>query len=214
MPTIPRRVRQASGRPETPTEQARRAQLIAVTIAVIAEHGYARCSLQRIADAAGITKAAVIYHFATKQDVIRAAYAVVIEAMIAYVGEQIEAATTTPGRVEAYLSAMIGYLGAHPQHVRLIVEALDETNATGIDDRANPEARWKPLAILIDAARADGAYPRDLDARTLAVILGGALDAILMESLRDPSFDLAVATRAILGILPANPTRRTAGGGI
>ena len=43
----------------TLTEQARRAQLIEVTIDRIAEHGYSRTALSHIAEGAGITKAAV-----------------------------------------------------------------------------------------------------------------------------------------------------------
>jgi TetR/AcrR family transcriptional regulator len=54
-----------TGRTPTFTERARRTQLVEVTVGGVAAYGYAGCSLQRITDAASITKAAVIY-FATK----------------------------------------------------------------------------------------------------------------------------------------------------
>jgi AcrR family transcriptional regulator len=187
------------------TEQARRAQLIAVTIDVIARHGHHQCSLQRIADAAGITKAAVLYHFAGKDAVIRAAYASVIAALTERVGAAVEAAATPAAAVEAYLRAMLDHMADHPAHVRVLVAALDERNDTGIEDRRSP-ARWQPLAALIDAAVTSGEYREDVDSRVLAIILGGAVDAVVAEGLDDPAFDLTTAATAVLTV--ADTARR------
>src|SRR5688572_8277878 len=173
VPSTPRTARDAAGRPPTFTEQARRAQLISVTIGLIAEHGYAGCSLQRIAESAGITKAAVIYHFATKNAVIRAAYDSVIADLTGHVGALIARAESPAAMVDAYVDGLIGYMAAHPDHVRLIVEALDDGHDTGITDRPTSAARWRPVAALIDGAKDAGAYRPDVDARTLAIVLGG-----------------------------------------
>ncbi|MEV7908062.1 TetR family transcriptional regulator, partial [Streptomyces anulatus] len=43
-------------------ERARRAQIIASAIEVIAEHGFANASLARIAKHAGISKGVISYH--------------------------------------------------------------------------------------------------------------------------------------------------------
>jgi AcrR family transcriptional regulator len=192
-----------SGNPRrgpTFTEQARRAQLVAVTVDLIARHGYQRCSLQRIADAAGITKAAVIYHFTSKDAVIRAAYDSVIDALVERVGAAVDAAATPAAAVEAYVRALLGHMAANPSHVRVLVEALDEQNDTGIGDRRSA-ARWQPLAALIDAAAASGEFRPDVDSRMLAIILGGAVDAVVAESLADPGFDLTAAAGAVLAIV-------------
>jgi AcrR family transcriptional regulator len=189
---------QGNQRAATFTEQARRAQLIEVTIELVAQHGYARCSLQRIADAAGITKAAVIYHFASKAAVIRAAYDSVITGMIGHITERILAAETAEARVEAYLSAMIDYVARHPTHVRMITEAIAESDDTGIEDRPESPSRHQPLADLIDAAKAEGAYRPDLDSTTLAIILGGAVDGLASSAL---TLDLPAATTQLLALL-------------
>ncbi|MFC7535259.1 TetR/AcrR family transcriptional regulator [Actinoplanes sp. GCM10030250] len=197
MPSSPR----AAGRPLTFTEQARRAQLVDVTIRLIAEHGYAGCSLQRIADAAGVTKAAVLYHFASKAALVRAAYGQVIGGLAEHVGGLVEAAPGPAEAVEAYVRGLIGYLSAHPDHVRVIVEALDDEHDTGIADRPASPARWQPLATLIDGAIQTGTYRAGLDSRTLAIVLGGAIDGVVGESLTDRSFDLVAAADAIVDIL-------------
>src|SRR5690606_17051863 len=153
----------------TVTEDARRAQLIGVTIDLVARHGYAGCSLQRIAAAAGITKAAVIYHFASKNEVIRAAYETVLTDMVDHVTERVEAADSPVAAVEAYLAAMIDYAGRHPNRIRMLIEAMVAGDETGVTDRPTSPDRARGLATLIRAAQADGGYRADVDADGLAL---------------------------------------------
>src|SRR3954468_23640466 len=61
--------------PDPVTEIARRDQLVASAIQLIAEQGHARASLSRIAKRAGVSKAAVLYHFKTKDDLLDAVLA-------------------------------------------------------------------------------------------------------------------------------------------
>jgi len=175
-------------RPLTFTQQARRQQLIDVTVAAVADVGYARCSLQHIADAAGITKAAVIYHFPSRSALIRAAYEQVIGQLVEHVGARVEAAGSPAAAVEAYVAAMLEHLAARPAHIRMITEALDG-DGTDITDRADRPARWRPLADLVEAAVAAGEFRADLDARSTAIMLGGGIDQLLHEFLGDPGFD-------------------------
>jgi AcrR family transcriptional regulator len=148
-----------------------------------------------------VTKAAVLYHFDSKNAVVRSAYESVIGALTAIVGERIAAAPTPAAAVDAYLTALVRYMADNPTHVRVIVEALDRDNATGIGDSPQPTERWKGLADLIDAAVASGAYRSDVDSRVLALILNGAVDGLVAESLADPAFDLTAATGTVLAML-------------
>jgi AcrR family transcriptional regulator len=178
-------------RPLTFTQQARRQQLIDATVATVAELGYARCSLQHIADAAGITKAAVIYHFPSRSALVRAAYEQVIAELVEHVGARVEAAGSPAAAVDAYVAAMIEHLAGRPAHIRMITEALDG-DGTDIADRADRPARWRPLADLVDAAIAAGEFRADLDARSAAIVLGGGIDHLLVEFLGDAGFDPVV----------------------
>ncbi|ASU82592.1 TetR/AcrR family transcriptional regulator [Nocardiopsis gilva YIM 90087] len=201
MPARSHGVRDAANRQPTFTEQARRAQLIAVTIDLVAAHGYAGCSLQRIADAAGITKGAVIYHFATKNAVIRAAYDAVIGALTERVTAALEAASGPASAVDAYVDSMISHMAENPTHVRMIVEALSPANATGIEDHPGSAARWQPLADLITAAVEAREYRSDVDAKILAIMLTGVIDAVVAQARTDPEYDLAGSTGAVLDML-------------
>jgi AcrR family transcriptional regulator len=159
----------------------------------------------RIADAAGITKGAVIYHFASKNAVIRAAYDAVIGALTERVEAALQEASGPASAVEAYVESMLGHMAENPAHVRMIVEALRPATDTGVDGRPGSAARWQPLADLIAAAVEAGEYRSDVDGKTLAIILSGAIDAVVAQTLTDPEYDLAAGTAAVLDML-----RRTA----
>jgi AcrR family transcriptional regulator len=50
-----------------------RDEIIDVAMRLFAEHGYDKTSLREIADEVGVTKAALYYHFRTKDDIVRSA---------------------------------------------------------------------------------------------------------------------------------------------
>ncbi|WBB56814.1 TetR/AcrR family transcriptional regulator [Verrucosispora sp. WMMD573] len=185
----------ATGEP-TLIERARRAQLIEVTIELVADRGYSGASLAAIAERAGITKAAVLYHFPTKAAVVRAAHEHALTALVGDVAAAVEAADTA-NRPAAYVRSMVGHLREHPRHTRMIIEAMVHD-----DGDHDPAARWQPLAELIDAARlARGGG--DIDTRTTAIIVGGGIDAIVAEQLHDPDYDTAAAAEHLATMLDA-----------
>ncbi|MDA0637527.1 TetR family transcriptional regulator [Nonomuraea sp. MCN248] len=186
----------AEDRPLSFIEQTRRTQLIEVTIRLVAEHGYAAASLARIAQAAGITKGAVLYHFASKDAVVAAAHARVLDALVADVGAAVEAAPADQAPA-AYVRRMVGHLAERPDHARLIVEAMLHHG------RPAPEARWKPLAALLQNAREARGLDPGPDPRTLALITGGAIDAIVGERLRDAAYDAGAAAESLIEMLEA-----------
>jgi AcrR family transcriptional regulator len=187
-----------AGKPLTLTERARRAQLIGVTIDLVARYGYAGTSLARIAAAAGISKAAVLYHFPAKDAVVRAAYAEVIDGLTGYVGAAV-AAETGAAAVRAYVRSLVAYTGAHPAHTRMVVEAIGED--TGISDTPNAPSRREAVAGLLGAAVAAGDYRDDTDVQALAVIVNGAVDAIVAERLADPDFDADRAAERLIDLI-------------
>lgn len=191
-----------AAKPLTITEQARRAQLVGVTIDLVARHGYAGASLARIAEAAGISKAAVLYHFPSKDAVVRAAYGSVLESLTGYVGAAIDSQTGAAA-VEAYIRSLVAYMREHPAHTRMIVEAL--TEETGITGTPNAASRRESVAGLIDAAKAAGDYEPDVEAQATAVIINGAIDAIVSESLTDPDFDTSHAAEQLVAMLGRAP---------
>lgn len=178
------------------TERARREQLLSVTVEQVAARGIAGASLARIAEAADISKAAVLYHFTSKDALIAAAHAHVLESLVAAVGAAVDAADTAD-RPIAYVRAMIAHLGDHPAHTGMLVAAAMD----GTGDHTRPE-RWRPLAGLLEAASAAVAGRlTDAEARALAVIVGGAIDGIVAEGVDDEEFDAGRASELLVALL-------------
>lgn len=186
-------------RARTFTERLRREQLIGVTVVLVAEHGYRGVSLQRIADAAGISKAAVLYHFASKDAVIAAAYEQVIGELVEHVGAAVEAAPDPRAAVETYLDGVLGHLAAHPAHAGLMAQALPEARGLTEDSPSSPR-RWDALAGLIGAAQRAGDAGDHVDPRTAAIMLNGAVDAVVGAALQDPSVRIDDARPAVLDL--------------
>lgn len=185
----------------TRIERERRAQIIAATITLVAERGYAEASLSQIARAAGVAKGTVVYHFTTKDAVLDAAHQHVLTSLVTHVTEQVEAvpARSAPA---AYVRAMIGHLTRHPEHARTIVQAGLAAAARGDRSRPPGRQRWAPLAdILGEAARAEGQTMDSDKLRTRAVLAGGMIDAVVGEFLDDPTFDASMAAETIIEIL-------------
>jgi AcrR family transcriptional regulator len=189
-------VRTASGRPPTAAELARREQLVEATIGLVAEVGWRGFTIQRVADAVGVTKAAVIYHVGSREQLVRAAYQRVIGGFTEAVGGRVATAENPVQVVELMLRAQLAYFRAHPDHARVIVEALGSD--LGLDDAPDSPERRDALAGFILAAGGD---PHS--AGVLAVLLNGALDAAVAASLADPSFDLAAAEEELIALLHA-----------
>lgn len=192
----------ADSHERTFTERARRQQLIGVTIEQVAQRGFAGASLARIAEAAGITKAAVLYHFGSKDALVTAAHAEVLESLVATVGEALEDAAVAD-RPGTYIRTMVAHFRDHPQHARVLAATVTQE----VFDHAR-EARWAPLAGLLDAAakaRSDTALDDSApaaDSRALAVLIGGAIDGIVAEHLEDPAFDTDAAAALLVAMLP------------
>ncbi|MEV5596483.1 TetR/AcrR family transcriptional regulator [Streptomyces sp. NPDC052496] len=187
----------AGGAPGTATftEQARRQQLVDCTIELISTRGYPATSLAAIAERAGISKAAVLYHFSSKDNLTQAALSHVLAEFTAYVRERVDRASEPPAAVVAYVRAMIGYQQANRRHVRVITEMLlDDHGGTRLKTPGQHGTgnRLQELADLLAAGQRAGCF-RDFDPGTVALAIGGAIDSVVSHWLAHPTYDLDAA---------------------
>ena len=74
----------AAKRPTGAARSERRAQIVEETLRLVAEHGLAGASMSRIAEAVGISNAALYRHFASREDILIAAHDVLIDRVFAW----------------------------------------------------------------------------------------------------------------------------------
>ncbi|GGU28330.1 TetR/AcrR family transcriptional regulator [Streptomyces violascens] len=191
-----------SADPDRPTftEQARRRQLIEATIDSIATRGYPATSLAAIAEQAGVSKAAVLYHYASKDKLTEATLAHVLGRFMAYVTERVEREDDPKAALVAYVRAMIGYQQANRRHVRVIVEMLlDDQGGTKLKTPGSHDTagRWQGLAELLTKGQEAGCF-REFDTRTAALAIGGAIDGVIAHWLVHPELDLDAAAAELV----------------
>lgn len=177
------------------TERGRRQQLIEATIDLISTRGYPATSLSAIAERAGLSKAAVLYHFSSKDNLTRAALEQVMAQFRAHVGERVARAAGPRDAIVAYVRAMIGYQQAHRRQVRVITEMLlDDEGGTRLKTPGSHDThgRRQALAALLMEGQKAGVL-REFDVQVVALAIGGAIDGVIAHWLVHPELDLDAA---------------------
>lgn len=183
-------------RSESFTRAARRAQIVAAAIDVIAEVGFAQASIRKIADRVGIAMSAVLYHFGTKDNLVDAIVEHMYRTMLTEVAPAVQAEDTATGKLHAYIRSSAGYFGTH----RVALKALASLGTTYVPsdgrrfeelglsaDIAEQLAVLDPMPILA-AGQRDGEFG-DFPVQSTATALRGAVNGVVEKVLREPGYD-------------------------
>jgi TetR/AcrR family transcriptional regulator, fatty acid metabolism regulator protein len=184
-------------------ETARRAQIMAAAIDTIAALGYGQASLSRIAETAGISKGVILYHFGSKDDLIRELVSELSARGRAYLGPRLEAEPTGTGMLRTYIQANLAFIRENSNHVLAIVEiALNGRSADGsaLYDMSIREAGTVALQELLAHFQGTGEFRDDFDPLVMALAIRAALDAVPARLARDPSLDLDHYGRELAGL--------------
>jgi AcrR family transcriptional regulator len=104
----------------------RKEEILDIATRLFAERGYEGTSMNDVAELAGMRKASLFYHFATKDSM----YEAVLDRLIATVHDTLAAIYAASGtfaeRLDGVTDAIVGVLGSHPYAARLLMrEAMD-----------------------------------------------------------------------------------------
>jgi TetR/AcrR family fatty acid metabolism transcriptional regulator len=177
------------------TQVKRRDQLVDCMIDAIAEVGFPRASVAEVARRAGVSKGVVTYHFAAKDDLIRAVIADVLASMRQYLEPCILAADPAlfPERfVAPYITGWVGYYRTHARQVLALVRIYngfrDESGRpnVAVGERAEEVAR---VAQVLERGQVRGGLGA-FDTRVMAAVMKAALDDLLIQFANDPDLDL------------------------
>ncbi|TWS24078.1 TetR/AcrR family transcriptional regulator [Tsukamurella sputi] len=184
-------------------EEARRGQIIAAAVEVLAESGFGGASLARIAERAGISKGVISYHFDGKDELMREVVISLYQNGAAMMTPRIEAATNAIGRIAAYIESNIEFLGANRQHITAMIEVVyglrdaDDRPVFSAEDGDN--ASVLPLAELLRAGQESGDFG-DFDAWIMAQQIRDSIDGAATRAARDPGLDLAPYAEQMLAL--------------
>ena len=189
---------QQTGR--TFTETARRAQILAAAIDTIAELGYGQASLARIAETAGTSKGVIIYHFGSKDELMRGLVAEVVARGVAYMEPRIDAESTGGGKLRAYIESNLAFMRENRNHMVAIVEIV-------LNARAADGSRLYDLAVQDDGVAAlqgllayfqgTGEFRAGFDPHVMAMAIRAAINAGPAQLARDPALDVGHHAREL-----------------
>jgi TetR/AcrR family transcriptional regulator, fatty acid metabolism regulator protein len=185
----------ADGQPRGRTfiETARRAQIVAAAIDALAELGYGQASLARIAERAGTSKGVIIYHFGSKDDLVREVVAELSAKGRAYMGPRLGAESTGAGMLRTYIEANMAFIRENRSHVAAVVEiALNarSTDGSPLYDMSIREEGAEALRQLLVYFQGTGEFRAGFDPAVMAMAIRATLDAVPARLARDPDLDL------------------------
>ena len=152
------RAKSSSGE-RTFIEEARRAQIIAAGVEVIAEFGSARASFTRIAKHAGLSSTGLIsYHFAGRAELLEEISRTVLAAFAAHVSQRLEGETTARGTLATFLEANIEFMAGHRTQLLAYLD-ISRATPTGPHD-AYLESDLAGLEELFREGQRDRRVPR------------------------------------------------------
>jgi AcrR family transcriptional regulator len=173
-------------------EAARRAQIVECAIEVIAEVGYRRASMARIAERAKISRGLISYHFAGKDELISQVVLTVFADAAGFMEPRVEAETTAAGQLRAYIQSNLEYMRTHPDRIIAIVEILSggalADGTLGIDPIDAEEQALAPLVELFRRGQENGEF-RAFDPWVMASAVRNVIDGV-PPHVSDPNLDL------------------------
>ena len=181
-----------------------RKQILDTSLRLFSEKGFARTSVRDIAKGAGITDAAIYYHFSSKRDLFKALFE---ERGISSALSQLELATFSQPPLETLTAIAVAALSILQQNKDfmkvLLSEAMSE-DAIATEDYRLVTERWRnaEARILREFIRRGELPPVDVDvvARQLVVLsVGPFMDEIMSGQDQDglePPPDLVARVRS------------------
>jgi AcrR family transcriptional regulator len=169
---------------------ARRAQIVDAAIDTIAEVGYAKASLARIAVRLGISKGVISYHFAGKDDLVAEIIRQVLAQARAYMEPRIYSKTTGPEMLRAYIESNLEFIRDNPNQLNAVMEIARAAVADGKHPfRPNADAGVRLLAEMLARVQNTGELRPDFDPDAMAMAIRAAIDAATRRVI-DPTFDI------------------------
>jgi AcrR family transcriptional regulator len=172
-------------------DEARRAQLIQCAIEVINDLGYQRASLAEIAKRAGITKAAIFYHFANRDDLIREVITAVTAKGAEFMLPRVFAATRPADQLTAYIEAFVEAIALNTPEIRALLEIGKNSADLRDQDESLRELSLAPLEGILRQGQESGEF-RGFNVRSMALTITATLEAVLPQKAWYPDLDLNV----------------------
>jgi AcrR family transcriptional regulator len=173
----------------------------------ITRYGYAEMVVDQVASDAGYTRGALYHLFATKEELVLAVVAWVLQAWDDEAGHLLDDDTDPVGTLIAVAHAFATYSRHDPARVLTRLRAEFAGTDHPIEKAIN-ELRGdfcEIVARLITAGRTNGVIPPGPPTDVMAIAYMGAIDGVVSHLVDQEPFDALFAEKATLGVLGLPP---------
>lgn len=173
-------------------EEARRGQIVAATIATIAEIGYAKASFVQIARRAGISPGLITYHFTKREELMKQVMLTVHNAMDQALTARTEGSESYCGALRGLVEGFVHYCAEHPAEliaISQIAAAARDAEAARTWSEEQNAAALTELEDMFREGQEAGEF-RDFAPRVMAVSVMAAMEATPAELMARPDTDV------------------------
>ncbi|MET7465008.1 TetR/AcrR family transcriptional regulator [Nonomuraea sp. NPDC005501] len=184
-------------------EEARRDQIVRSAVEVIAEVGFARASLARIAQHAGISKGVISYHFAGKEELMEEVVTRVYTQIAEFVVARMEGAESATDLLRTHVLSVAEHMRSNRVQLRALGEiftnlrAADGTPRYGV---LTSDELYQALEGIYRHGQERGEF-RVFDVRVMAVTHQAAVDSMFAYWQAHPDHDLDAHARQLADLL-------------
>lgn len=190
------------------TASARRAQIVAATIDVIAEQGFGRATFAAIAQHAGLSSTRLIsYHFAGKDELVRGVVTHVFELIGRYMYERVSAAADAPGRLRAYIEGNVEFIATHRAEMKSLLEIV--LSGALPADPAGPGDTTSHVAEILREGQQAGQF-RGFDPQVMAIAVQRSIESLPFVLETRPDLDTAAYARELVTLFERGTRREEA----
>lgn len=173
---------ESSHRRQRLSADARRGQLVAATLQVLAEHGYAGATADAIARTAGVSKGLLWHYFDDLDDLFEVTALRTLQTLSRAAGAAIDLGAPAPAVIRSAVHAAAGLRRTHAAERRAMAEIVVNLRAADGRLRLGPQhldALYTAQEAIFRRGQQEGHFRADLDPRLLAVTYQGAVDSML-----------------------------------
>lgn len=174
-------------------EEARRRQIIAAAVEVLAEFGFGGASLARIAERAGISKGVISYHFDGKDELMREVVMQLFVAGAEFMGPRLAEQRTATDTLRTFIATNLEFLKTERRFLAAMIEVvLNLRNADGTPvfrPSDGEDAMVAPVAEILREGQRSGEFG-DFDPVVMARLIRDSIDGAAGHTARDPAFDV------------------------
>ncbi len=157
-----------------------RQRMLAVATRLFAAHGFDGTTLQDVADAVGVSKPAVIHHFASKEALRAAALDALLDHWKQTLPRLLLAATATDDRFDSLIGELLRFFSSEPDRARLVLrELLDRPYEMGRLMGGAVRPWLAAIAAYVERGQERGRHHADADPEAYVLhVLSFAIAAI------------------------------------